>query len=37
MSKKLIGHVAASLIVCALGAIAGVAMMALAGSAMKDE
>ena len=36
MSKKLFGHVAASLIVCTLGAIAGIAMMVLAGSAIKD-
>ncbi len=33
MSKKLIGHIATSLIVCTLGAIAGVALMVLAGSA----
>lgn len=37
MKKRLFGNIAVSLIVCTLGAIAGIAMMALAGSAMKDD
>ena len=37
MKKRLFGNIAVSLIVCTLGAIAGIAMMALAGSAIKDD
>ena len=36
MTKKLIGQAAASLIVCTLAAITGVAMMVLAGNAIKE-
>ncbi len=37
MNKRLFGHIATSLIVCTLGAIAGVAMMVLAGSTLNDK
>jgi hypothetical protein len=37
MKRRLFGNVAVSLIVCTLGAIAGIAMMALAGSAIRDD
>lgn len=37
MTKKLFGQVAASLIVCTIGAIAGVAMMVFAGSSTKEQ
>ena len=36
MKRKLFGNMAVSLIVCTLGAIAGVAMMVLAGSTIKE-
>jgi hypothetical protein len=37
MKRKLFGNIAVSLIVCTLGAIAGIAMMALAGNAIRDD
>ena len=37
MTKKFIGQALASAIVCAVAAIAGVAMMVMAGSAIKEE